>query len=55
MHRDVQNLIDEIETEWIVLRDGRRLGVRLFLPRSARQQRVPAILEYIPCRRRDGT
>ena len=55
MHRDVQDLIDEIETEWIVLRDGRRLAVRLFLPRAARHQRVPVILEYIPYRRRDGT
>lgn len=55
MHEDVQDLIDEIETEWIVMRDGRRLAVRLFLPRAARQQRVPVILEYIPYRRRDGT
>ena len=54
-HRDVQHLIDEIETEWIPLRDGRRLAVRLFLPRSAASTPAPVILEYIPYRRRDGT
>ncbi len=49
------DLIDEIETEWIPLRDGRRLAVRLFLPRSARARPAPVVLEYIPYRRRDGT
>ena len=47
--------IEEIETEWIPLRDGRRLAVRLFLPRTARAQPAPVVLEYIPYRRRDGT
>jgi len=51
----VQHLIEEIETEWIPLRDGRRLAVRLFLPRSAHHQPAPVVLEYIPYRRRDGT
>ena len=54
-HRDVLDLIEEIETEWIPLRDGRRLAVRLFLPRTAQTQPAPVILEYIPYRRRDGT
>lgn len=54
-HRDVRHLIDEIETDWIPLRDGRRLAVRLFLPHAARTERVPVVLEYIPYRRRDGT
>ena len=49
------HLIEEIETEWIPLRDGRRLAVRLFLPRRAHAQPAPVILEYIPYRRRDGT
>ena len=53
--RDVLDLIDEIETEWIPLRDGRRLAVRLFLPRNAATHPAPVILEYIPYRRRDGT
>ena len=54
-HRDVLEQIEEIETEWIPLRDGRRLAVRLFLPRTARVQPAPVVLEYIPYRRRDGT
>jgi hypothetical protein len=52
---DVTDLIDEIETAWIPLADGRQLAVRLFLPRDARSQPAPVILEYIPYRRRDGT
>ena len=54
-HRDVLHLIDEIETEWIPLADGRRLAVRLFLPKTAAHTPAPTILEYIPYRRRDGT
>ncbi len=40
---------------WIPLRDGRRLAARLWLPSGAERQRVPAILEYLPYRLRDGT
>jgi hypothetical protein len=40
---------------WIVLQDGTRLAARMWLPLSASQQPVPAILEYIPYRKRDGT
>ncbi|MBU9826610.1 CocE/NonD family hydrolase [Rahnella perminowiae] len=40
---------------WIPLRDGTRLAARLWLPDDAEQQPVPAILEYIPYRKRDGT
>jgi uncharacterized protein len=54
-HRDVRELIDEVETAWIPLRDGRRLAARLFLPRSSGATPAPVILEYIPYRRRDGT
>lgn len=35
--------------------DGVRLGARLWLPEGAEQSPVPAILEYIPYRKRDGT
>jgi uncharacterized protein len=55
VHLDVSELIEEIETEWIPMSDGRRLAVRLFLPRTAREVPVPVVLEYIPYRRRDGT
>jgi putative CocE/NonD family hydrolase len=40
---------------WITMSDGCRLGARLWLPSTAAQQPVPAILEYIPYRKRDGT
>jgi putative CocE/NonD family hydrolase len=43
------------EHVWITLSDGCRLGARLWLPAGAERQPVPAILEYIPYRKRDGT
>ena len=44
---------DLIETTWIPLPDGRRLAARLWLPQIATP--VPAILEYLPYRKGDGT
>jgi hypothetical protein len=41
------------ENLWIPLPDGRHLAARLWLPQGAGQ--VPAILEYLPYRKRDGT
>ncbi len=43
------------EHVWITLSDGCRLGARIWLPDSAADEPVPAILEYIPYRKRDGT
>lgn len=40
---------------WITLSDGCRLGARLWLPEAAVRGKVPAVLEYIPYRKRDGT
>jgi predicted acyl esterase len=40
---------------WIEMPDGCRLGARLWLPEGALETPVPAILEYIPYRKRDGT
>ncbi|MFY9238044.1 MAG: CocE/NonD family hydrolase [Roseovarius sp.] len=45
--------IEIIENEWIMLPDGRRLAARIWIPRGI--GRVPAILEYLPYRKRDGT
>lgn len=45
--------IEEIENVFIPMHDGIKLAARLFLPKKARQQPVPAILEYIPYRKRD--
>jgi putative CocE/NonD family hydrolase len=38
---------------WIPMSDGTRLGARLWLPED--DAKVPAVLEYIPYRKRDGT
>ncbi|HET6223313.1 MAG TPA: CocE/NonD family hydrolase [Dongiaceae bacterium] len=53
--RDVYETVRPIELAWIPMSDGRRLAARLWLPKDAEQKPVPAILEYIPYRRRDGT
>jgi len=39
----------------IPLQDGTRLAARLWLPVDAEHHPVPAILEYLPYRKRDGT
>jgi putative CocE/NonD family hydrolase len=53
--RDFSTKVRTIELAWIPMKDGRRLAARLFLPVDAERKPVPAILEYIPYRRRDGT
>ena len=47
--------VREIENQWIELADGARLAARIWLPEDALTRKVPAILEYIPYRKRDGT
>ncbi len=47
--------IREIMTEWIPMPDGTRLAARIWLPADAEKNPVPAVLEYLPYRRRDGT
>ncbi|MFP4479522.1 MAG: CocE/NonD family hydrolase [Desulfohalobiaceae bacterium] len=42
-----------LEHVWIPLSDGVRLAAKIWLPESAQQCPVPAILEYIPYRKRD--
>jgi predicted acyl esterase len=44
-----------IEHAMIPLKDGTRLAARIWLPDDAEQDPVPAILEYLPYRKRDGT
>ena len=44
-----------IEHDWITLKDGVRLAARMWMPEIAEKEPVPAILEYIPYRKRDGT
>jgi len=47
--------VREIENAWITLADGCRLAARIWLPEDAEENPVPAILEYLPYRKRDGT
>jgi putative CocE/NonD family hydrolase len=47
--------VREIENTFIPLKDGTRLAARIWLPEDAEADPVPAILEYLPYRKRDGT
>jgi hypothetical protein len=47
--------IREIENVFIPLQDGVRLAARIWLPVEAERSPVPAILEYLPYRKDDGT
>jgi uncharacterized protein len=44
-----------IEHTLIPLKDGTMLAARVWLPEDAERNPVPAILEYLPYRKRDGT
>ncbi len=52
---DLPNKVKVIEHFWITLKDGTRLAARMWLPEDAEKNPVPAVLEYIPYRKRDGT
>ena len=47
--------IQTIKHIWITMPDGCRLAARIWLPKDAQENPVPAILEYIPYRKNDGT
>ena len=47
--------ITEIDDMGIPMPDGIRLSARAWLPQDASANPVPAVLEYIPYRKRDGT
>ena len=48
-------MVREIEHTLIPLKDGCRLAARIWLPDDAERAPVPALLEYLPYRKRDGT
>jgi putative CocE/NonD family hydrolase len=48
-----KNSFRVVENEWITMKDGVRLGARLWIPTSADHEPVPVVLEYIPYRKRD--
>ena len=45
----------EIEHSWVALADGTRLAARIWLPEDAEDDPVPAVLEFLPYRKVDGT
>lgn len=51
--KDFKYEVKAIENEWIVLKDDIRLSARIWLPQT--NEKIPAILEYIPYRKNDGT
>lgn len=44
-----------IENQWITLKDGTRLAARIWMPDGAEADPVPAVFEFLPYRKRDGT
>ncbi len=49
------NSYREMENEIIPLKDGRNLSTKLWFPDNMEDEAFPAILEYLPYRKRDGT
>jgi len=47
--------VREVENVWIPMPDGVRLAAKLWLPEGAERAPVPAVLEYIPYRKRDAS
>ena len=53
--QDFARKVRSIPDLGIVMSNGCRLSARVWLPEDAEAQPVPAVLEYIPYRKRDGT
>ena len=51
---DLPQQVKHSEHVWIPMPDGIRLAARIWMPEDAEREPVPAILEYIPYRKRDG-
>lgn len=47
--------VTEEEHVWVPLADGTRLGARIWRPTSSLRDPIPAVLEFIPYRKRDFT
>lgn len=52
---DFPHEVIEIENVFLRMRDGARLAARIWMPKEAEQKPLPAIIEYIPYRKRDVT
>ena len=53
--REFPRKVQEFDNVWIEMSDGCRLAARIWLPIDADASPVPAILEYLPYRKRDAT
>lgn len=52
--RSFKHDVKQVENVWIPMPDGVRLAARIWLPEDSARNPVPAILEYIPYRKRDS-
>lgn len=50
-----QGKFSVLENEWIALKDGTKLAARIWMPQQAASDPVPAVLEFLPYRKRNGT
>lgn len=50
-----QRSFTTIENQWITLADGTRLAARVWMPDGTDTDPVPAVFEFLPYRKRDGT
>ena len=53
--RELHRPVELIENEWVPLSDGTRLAAKIWLPEGATESPVPAIFEFLPYRKGDGT
>ncbi len=53
--RELRRPVELIENEWVTLSDGTRLAAKIWLPEGATENPVPAIFEFLPYRKGDGT
>jgi putative CocE/NonD family hydrolase len=53
VRHDLPQRVTDVENVFIPMRDGCRIAARIWLPSDAETVPVPAILEYIPYRKRD--
>ena len=52
---DLPRKVSDPQEVWIPLADGCRLSAKIWLPEDAGSRPVPAVLEYLPYRKSDGT
>jgi uncharacterized protein len=53
--RDFPHAVRVIENVWIPLSDGTRLAAKIWLPGEGESDPVPAVFEFVPYRKGDGT